>query len=242
VTLPKRDDVIRIQSRTPISKSVFFGREAELEHLRQAFDITHPGRQFAVIWGLSGYGKTQLAIEYLTSRDADYDSILWVDSSSRAMVEESFEQISLRLGSPTIPQQSGAERVIEWLERDSNRSWIIVFDGVESLDDSDQIDSFDIRDYFPSCKHGHLLLVTTSADFHLRLVFPGIQVQDVDHNTGANILLRCAGARSQDAASKFVFIMLDIIDPTRLGHEVAMTISRKLGGLSLAIEQAGSYL
>ncbi|KAL2860042.1 hypothetical protein BJX68DRAFT_77304 [Aspergillus pseudodeflectus] len=225
-TLPKRDDVIRIRSKIPISKSVFFGREAELEHLRQALDITQPARQFAVVWGLSGYGKTQLAIEYLTSRDDNYDSIIWIDSSSRGMAEESFEQISLRLGPPTNPQQSGAERVIEWLEQDANRSWIIVFDGVESLDDSDQIGSFDIRDYFPSCKHGHFLLVTTSPDLHLRLAFLGIQVQGVDDQTGAKILLRCAGTRFPDSTS----------------HELAMTISRKLGGMPLAIEQAGSYL
>ncbi|KAL3454233.1 hypothetical protein BJX65DRAFT_85677 [Aspergillus insuetus] len=225
-TLPKRDDIIRIRSKIPISKSVFFGREAELEHLRRAFDTTLPARQFAVIWGLSGYGKTQLAIEYLASRDGDYESILWIDSSSRHMADESFEQVSLRLGPPTIPQQSGAERVNEWLERDANRSWIIVFDGVESLDDFDNIQTFDIRNYFPSCKHGHLLLVTTSPDLHLRLAFPGFQVQGVDDNTGANILLRCAGTRSPDSASL----------------EVAMTISRKLGGMPLAIEQAGSYL
>ncbi|KAJ0413277.1 hypothetical protein BJY00DRAFT_306433 [Aspergillus carlsbadensis] len=225
-TPAKKADVIRIRSKIPISKSVFFGREAELEQVREALNVTNPARQFAVIWGLSGYGKTQLAIEYLTSRDDDYDSILWIDSSSRGMAEESFEQISLRLGPPTSPRQSGAERVIEWLEQDVNRSWVIVFDGVESLDDSDMIDSFDIRDYFPACKHGHLLLVTTSPDLHLRLAFPGIQVQGVDDQMGADILLRCARARSRDSAS----------------HNVAMTISRKLGGMPLAIEQAGSYL
>jgi nucleoside phosphorylase len=167
-TLPKRDDPIKIRSRIPISKSALFGREVELEQLRSTFDVTRLARQFAVIWGLSGYGKTQLAIEYLTSRDDNYDSILWIDSSSRGMAEESFEQVSLRLGSPTNPQQSGAERVIEWLEQEANRSWLIVFDGVETLDDFDHIDSFDIRDYFPTCKHGHLLLVTTSPERVLR--------------------------------------------------------------------------
>ncbi|KAL3490264.1 hypothetical protein BJX62DRAFT_252083 [Aspergillus germanicus] len=191
-TPSKRDEIFRIRSKIPISKSVFFGREAELDRVREAFNATQPARQVTVIWGLSGYGKSQLAIEYLTLKDEDYDSILWIGSSSR----------------------------------DANRFWIIVFDGLESLDDFDNIETFDIRDYFPSCKHGHLLLVTTSLDLHLRLAFPGIQVQGVDDQTGADILLRCAGARSQDSAT----------------HEVAMTISRKLGGMPLAIEQAGSYL
>jgi hypothetical protein len=205
-TISKREEVIRIRLKIPISKSVFFGREAELEHLQQAFDATQPTRQFAVVWGLSGYGKTQLAIEYLTWKDEDYDSILWIDSSSRGMAEESFEQISLRLGPPNNPHQSGAERVIEWLEQEANRCWLIVFDGVESLDDFDHIDSFDIRDYFPTCKHGHLLLVTTSPDLHLRLELPGIQVEGVNDQTGANILLRCVGPSSKDSESKSVFI------------------------------------
>lgn len=201
--LPSASDAVRIRSKIPISKSVFFGRKEELRQLQDLFDVETHTRQAAVIWGPSDYGKTQLALEYLSSREIDYEVILWIDSSSRPMVEESFEQISLYLKSGTKHTKSSVDSVIQWLERE-RRSWIIVFDGVESMGDDDKVEDLDIRDYFPASKHGHLLLVTTSPDLHLRLAYPGIEIQGVDDQTGASILLKCAGVTSQHSSSRSV--------------------------------------
>ncbi|KAL2865255.1 uncharacterized protein BJX67DRAFT_373335 [Aspergillus lucknowensis] len=225
--IPSRlSDVRKVQSKLPKSTPQFFGREDELEQVRQAFKADKQGRQAAVIWGLSGYGKTQLALRYITSSKQVYDSILWIDSSSRSIMEESFEQISRRIEGGSENRQSGVEEVLQWLEQDTNQAWIIVFDGVESMDDTDNVDDLDIRDYFPSCDHGHLLLVTTASDLHSRLGFPGIELQGVDDSTGASILMKCAGKVAQNSSN----------------IHAAMSISRKLGGMPLAIEQAGSYL
>ncbi len=212
--LPSASDAVRIRSKIPISKSVFFGRNKELQQLQQLFDVEIHTRQAAVIWGSNGYGKTQLALEYLSSRDMDYEVILWIDSSSRTMVEEYFEQISLQLKSATKSIKCGAELVVEWLERE-NRSWIVVFDGVESMEDDDKVDDLDIRHYFPASKNGHLLLVTTSSDLHLRLAHPGIELQGVDDQTGASILLKCAGVASQNTSSKSISRMLGVTDSGR---------------------------
>lgn len=209
--LPSASDAVKIRSKIPISKAVFFGRNDELRKVQESFDVEMHTRQVAVIWGPSGYGKTQLALEYLTSRDMNYDVVLWIDSSSRTMVEESFEQISLYLELGTKHMKSGVDSVIQWVERQS-RSWIIVFDGVESMGDDDEVEDLDIRDYFPASKHGHLLLVTTSSDLHLRLAYPGIEIEGVDEQTGAKILSKCAGITSQQTSSKSASNMLDVTD------------------------------
>ncbi|KAJ5335742.1 uncharacterized protein N7506_005678 [Penicillium brevicompactum] len=102
----------------------------------------------------------------------------------------------------------------------------MVFDGIPGVYDIDDPEEYDIRKYLPVCEHGHILLVTTASDLHLRLALPDIHLEGVDDLTGSKILLRCAG----------------VTTPERSGVVVARSISRKLGGLPLALEQAGSIL
>lgn len=210
----RRATLLESGQRFPSQNPYFSDGKKSCSNFQQLFDIEIHTRQAAVIWGPSGFGKTQLALEYLTSRDMDYEVILWIDSSSRTMVEESFEHISLQLESGTKSMKSGVDSVVEWLERQS-QSLVIVFDGVESMEDDDTVDDFDIRDYFPVCKHGHLLLVTTSSDLHLRLAYPGIEIQGVDDQTGAIILLKCAGIACQHTSSKPISNMLGVTNTPR---------------------------
>lgn len=83
------------------------------------------------------------------------------------------------------------------------------------MGDDEKFDDLDIRDYFPASKHGHLLLVTTSSDLHLRLAYPGIEIQGVDDQTGASILLKCAGITCQNTSSKPISNMLGVTDTPR---------------------------
>lgn len=182
-------------------------------------------RKSLVLWGLSGSGKTRLAIHYVTTNKQAYHSVLWIDGWSSALINQSFENLSHHI-SGYNREKPATEQVIEWLERKTNRSWIMIFDGVPGAYDVDDPEDFDIRKYLPDCDHGHILLVTTSSDLHLRLAFSEIHLEGVDDNTGSSILLKCAGVRTPD-------------DP---GKATARSISRKLGGLPLALEQAGTVL
>jgi UDP-N-acetylglucosamine transferase subunit ALG13 len=75
-----------------------------------------------VIWGISGYGKTQLALQYVTTQKARYTSVLWIECSSRAIFEQAFEQLSIQLGDGSLQEQAAVNRVLEWLEQETNRS------------------------------------------------------------------------------------------------------------------------
>ncbi|KAL3481030.1 nucleoside phosphorylase domain-containing protein [Aspergillus californicus] len=190
----------RIRSRIPISKSTFCGRKLELEQIRQCLDGSTQVRQGAVIWGFSGFGKSQLALQYITSRGAEYGSLLWIDCSSQATIDQSLEDIMSELQPSTRIGRSAVDIVLAWLEQDTNNSWIMVLDGVENMNDADSVNDIDIRMLFPSCSHGHILLITTSPDLHVRLGFPGISIQNVDDRTGAEILMVSAGASIDDAS------------------------------------------
>jgi hypothetical protein len=178
----------------PIPKTVFSGRKIELEQIERKLGRPERGRKGAILWGLSGYGKTQLALHYITMHKPSYGAILWIDSSSADSVHDSFAQVLSKLGINVNEEQSAVEIVLEWLEQDLNRSWIIVFDGVDGREDPNEPDYIDLRKYIPSCDHGHVLLTTISSDLHLRLDFAGIQVNGVDEQAGSEIVLRWSGS------------------------------------------------
>lgn len=185
----------RIQSRLPV-RTTFLGREEELSQMKQCFgsDLC---RKTLVLWGLSGSGKTQLAIHYVTTNKQTYQSVLWIDGSSSALIHQSFENLSHHI-SGYNRERPATEQVIGWLERGTNRSWMMIFDGVPGAYDVDNPENFDIRKYLPACDHGHILLVTTASDLHLRLALSEIHLEGVDNNTGSSILLRCAGIQAPE--------------------------------------------
>ncbi|KAH2638202.1 hypothetical protein KXV79_008740, partial [Aspergillus fumigatus] len=90
--------------------------------------------------------------------------------------------------------------------------------------DPNEPDYIDIEKYIPSCDHGHVLMTTASSDLHLRLNLAGIPVNGVDEQAGSEILLRWSGSSISDSSG------------------AAKAISRRLGGVPLALEQAGSFL
>ncbi|KAL3465971.1 hypothetical protein BJX64DRAFT_284904 [Aspergillus heterothallicus] len=211
-----------IQTRVPVPKTAFMGRTDEVHQMQECFDSSG-SRRSLVVWGLSGSGKTQLALHYITLYRDMYRSVLWIDSSSTAKIYASMERLGAQL-QVDRQERSVVELVIEWLEKET--SWIMVFDGVPGAYDVDDHEDFDIRRYFPACGHGHIVLVTTSSDLHVRLGLPDVQLQGLEERTGSEILLRCAGVSA----------------PEHAGRLRAMAISRKLGGLPLALEQAGAFL
>ena len=78
----------------------FFGREAILGRLSKALDPARlPKRQskFA-LYGLAGCGKTQIALEYVYRHYDQYETILWISSSSVEKIEKDFAEAAFRLG------------------------------------------------------------------------------------------------------------------------------------------------
>ncbi len=194
-----------IKMKISIPKTTVFGRQHELQLMRECFSLPGELTKPVVLWGISGCGKTQLTLDYVDTEKDNYDSILRVDASSISVITDSFEQIARLIPSGFCPEKPAIERVLEWLEQDSNKSWILTYDNIPYVGDTgwDWYGTFDIRKYLPSCNHGHVVLVTTSCHLHSRLKFPGIHVQGLDEDAGSGVILRCANIESPDESSKF---------------------------------------
>jgi hypothetical protein len=73
---------------------------------------------------------------------------------------------------------------MRWLRWDANKSWLMVFDSVDSIEE------LDIRKYIPECGHGSLIITTTLSDLYSPLKFHGIELKGVDDLAGSKILLK----------------------------------------------------
>lgn len=74
---------------------------------------------------------------------------------------------------------------MRWLCHEKH--WLIVFDSVSVGD------IIDLRLYFPSCRHGKIIVTTIRSDLNSKLGFNQILLQGVDDLAGCQILLRYLG-------------------------------------------------
>ena len=108
----------------------FTGRTALLIQLHAAL---HQGQTYALC-GLSGIGKTQLALEYVYQYAQQYYAVFWIAAETVQTVTSSFftiaEQLHL-LDQQEQTQQRAVSEVRTWL--DTHKGWLLVFDNVEQL-------------------------------------------------------------------------------------------------------------
>ncbi|EAW14591.1 Pfs and NB-ARC domain protein [Aspergillus clavatus NRRL 1] len=158
----------------PVPQTASSGQVDELKKMKQNFQHLVKERKDVVLWGHQGSGKPQLTIHYTTIPRKSYDSIIWIDSSLRHSILESFARVCSNLKGHLERGQSVIKSV---LENDTNHSWILVFDNVESRDKAPESDSINPRPYFPNSYHDYILLTSTSSDVPHRLNFASIHIR-----------------------------------------------------------------
>lgn len=205
---------------------VFTGREELLSRLSmqlragQTMAITQP----QAISGLGGIGKTQLAAEYAYRYRSDYQAVLWARADSREALISALVAIAALL---KLPEQDAQEQMIAvgavkaWMK--IHTGWLFILDNIDDLTI--------IPEFLPPVFGGHILLTTRVQA--MRRLAQRIEVDTLTPNIGALFLLRRAGLLAPDA------LLEQAISGDR---EVAMQITEALGGLPLALDQAGAYI
>ncbi len=205
---------------------VFTGREHLLAQLAEALK---PGEavvlaQPQAISGLGGIGKTQIAVEYAYQHRQDYQAVLWTLADTRESLISGYVEMARRLNLPEKDEQDQqlvVKAVQEWLKQ--QRRWLLIFDNADDLTLA--------REFFPPIYGGHIVLTTRAQA--LGRVAQRIEVDTLDQEVGALLLLRRAGLVGLHAS-------LDAALPSDI--TLAKVITQELGGLPLALDQAGAYI
>jgi hypothetical protein len=137
----------------------------------------HDSRSIAVIHGLGGIGKTQLAVAYLHQHKRLYSAIFWIDASSHDSIMLGLNHVARQIlrqhpstaalastdleGSPARV----AEAVMLWLSLLGNTKWLVVYDNYDkpNVSGSTSPGVVDLSQYIPDCDHGSILVTTRSS-------------------------------------------------------------------------------
>jgi len=205
---------------------LFLGRDAELAQMRsslRAGEVTAL-TQIQAISGLGGIGKTQLALEYAYRYRRDYHTIFWARAESTEALVSSYIALAALL---KLPEREAREQDVTvqalkiWLQ--THQKWLLI------LDNADELSL--LPAFLPPNLGGHVLLTTRAAAtgrFAQRLE---IAILSPEH--GALLLLRRAALISSETTLEQV---------SQEVRELALRMSCELGGLPLALDQAGAYL
>ena len=214
------------------------GRDGLLGELRRAFR-PYPWRasRAFVIAGMGGLGKSTVALTAARMAKERGYHVWWVRAADTASLTSGMLEVLRELGAPEsviAPVREGARtasaRAWEFLsgEHVAGKRWLLVFDGADHpavLAGPDETTPADGTGWLRPCPAGMVIVTTRSRDPQIWGSWVALrELKQLDEEAGAEVL--------QDLAPQ-------VTDPD--GRE-ARSLSRRLGGLPLALHLAGSYL
>ena len=201
----------------------FVGREDILQKIDEALS-DGLGLHCAVLQGMGGQGKTQVALEYChRKRNESYSAIFWVDATNQDTVEGSFQSISERIKRQT-DDLSDLKARVAFVRRKLTSwrvQWLMVFDNY------DNPDTFpNIQDYISDSEFGAILVTSRHPD----------SIEIVMNQRSHFIKLLCLDENNAVA-------LLTQKSQTEEGSAIeAIKIVERLGCHPLALAQAGAYI
>lgn len=211
---------------------LFTGREKILKTLHTQLSVD-PGTvltQASALYGLGGVGKTQIALEYAYRHALEYGAVFWIGAETVEQIISSLLRIADVLQLPGRHDQN-QERIVaavqHWLSTHSQ--WLLIWDNVEDIALLDR--------FLPSYRQGALLITTRRQA--LGTSARGLNLCPMEREEGILFLLRRAKLLEPDATGEQ---MRQIAGQTPSQYTTAVELVTVMGGLPLALDQAGAYI
>ncbi|MEV0309649.1 FxSxx-COOH system tetratricopeptide repeat protein [Nonomuraea fuscirosea] len=201
----------------PGHQQVFVGRDDELAALRTALSASRPV-VVAAVHGLGGIGKSTLAARYAAAHAGVFNPVWWITADTPTGIRAGLAALAAALQpelAAALPLEALAERATAWLA--GHEGWLLVLDDVTRPSD--------VTPLLARTLTGRVLITSRLGQGWHPL---GAQVQRLDvldEAEALDLLTRIAGPSVPWTP-----------------EEGATELVEELGGLPLAIEQAGAYL
>jgi tetratricopeptide (TPR) repeat protein len=204
----------------------FTGREEILAQLHVQLGRNHAAAltQALALSGLGGIGKTQTALEYVYRYAPAYSAVFWLAAETQESLLTSFADLADVVNLPERhepDQQRMVSAVSHWLT--THPGWLLIVDNAEDL--------ALVQRWLPTARPGTLLITTRLRA--LGTLAEPLELDRLPVEEGARLLLRRAKRLAPEEALEAV-----PLEERRVAHAIADT----LGGLPLALDQAGAYL
>jgi len=190
----------------------FIGRQNLINLVHNNLNPIESAPKIVVLHGLSGIGKTQIALEYAYQYKNDYKIVWWLRAGESSILTADFEDLALKLGlieKQTDNKEFGMKAVKHWFER--NPRWLLIFDNATS--------KLNITDYIPQNDNGHIII--TSQNPNWRGLAEPIKINNLSDVESVQMISDLTGEKD---------------------HNVALKLAVILGFLPMALEQACAYI
>jgi tetratricopeptide (TPR) repeat protein len=209
----------------PSLGSLFKGRDAFLRDLHASL-TRGPGRTAitgSALYGLGGIGKTRAAVEYAWAHEASYTALLFVIAETPEALRRNLAAFAGPLVL-NLPQQHAAEEdvrlaaVLDWLRL--HPGWFLILDNVDTAEAVKEADKL-----MSTLTGGRVLITSRLANFAGH--FDPLELDVLGTDDAVAFLLERTDKRRRKTPDDAV---------------TARLLAGDLGGLALALEQAGAYV
>ncbi|GHO90628.1 tetratricopeptide repeat protein [Reticulibacter mediterranei] len=213
----------------PYPRNPFFtGREDILQALHDRLILSQPVAltQSPALTGLGGIGKTQVAIEYAYRYQQEYSAVFWLRAETTESLMNSLQDIANLLQLPEHQQEEQLQMVKavqRWLS--THADWLVIGDNIEELDL--------LQSVIPLHREGSMLFTTRRQA--LGMLAEPLELTAMDKQEGVELLLRRAKRFPSSLSA-------DALPVSASNISDAEELVKQLGGLPLALDQAGAYL
>ncbi|KAI5460664.1 hypothetical protein BGZ63DRAFT_488662 [Mariannaea sp. PMI_226] len=236
----------------------FVGRKDELAQMHNILDKPD-GRRIAVLHGLGGIGKTQLAIAYLKTYHSNYSATIWLNASDEISLQQSFHEIAekiireypaaiaIRTAMESRDPYDIIQAVKRWLDEPNNDRWLLVFDNYDNprLEKERQVENDEENTKHSSDGHPKQEATLASKAYDVRTFFPN------NYQGAIIITTRSSTVRFSKPISLKRFTRVNESLEVLQSHsqrdkieqdDAAIELVQRLEGLPLALATAGAYL
>ncbi|PVF99825.1 hypothetical protein CPB86DRAFT_755916 [Serendipita vermifera] len=214
---------LRASHGLPPLSSFFIMREQPMKFLVDALlESEGHSQRIVVLSGLGGSGKTQMALKFARDYEHRYQHIFFVDASTTENIETALVTHVSSLGREyECSSVSDALDILAEPDQVISQDWLIIFDNADDP-------NIDLRDYFPMCEHGSILITTRNLMLGDLSSRRHLELDVMSPEEAVETLLITAFTQGET--------------PTEEDKKEASVIVEQLGYLPVAITQAGCYI
>ncbi|WP_329259303.1 tetratricopeptide repeat protein [Actinoallomurus sp. NBC_01490] len=226
---------------------VFVGRQEALRRVGRALRAGQTGVITQAVVGLGGVGKSELALQYADRRRGDYELVWWLVAETPGDIQAGLAELCRELCTPVssaaaarAPAAEATAWAVAWLA--AHERWLMIFDNAEDLDH--------LQPYLGRLRSGHVL-VTSRRAIGWDQIGTVLRLPVLERTDAVALLTRTAQPVAPDQT-------LTEAEPSRVGAAradisprvlagapaggAAHELAEELGGLPLALRQAGAYI
>jgi hypothetical protein len=184
----------------------FVGRNEDLNTLWALLQPSGSSiRKVAVLHGLGGIGKTQLAIRFARIYRDDFSAIFWLNGKSQETLMHSLADLLPRLpdidvtANPKTEEEleQAAREVLQWLAKSANSRWLLIYDNIDQYSRTKDANSeaYDVTQFFPSTDHGSIIITTRVSQ--LAEVGQSFPIRKLQSDEATTLLMNSAGSAAR---------------------------------------------